>query len=188
MNAHRARWTAASSSARTAGGLTLGFALAASGPMREAHAATSNSVNTWLSVGTDNSITLTIGASDMGQGSVQGLAQVLAEDLMVDFSRVTTGAGHAHHGDAGAGGRGHLHRRLQRHPQATTGDLRDAGAIARETLVQAAMNRQGDSYAQQLRGGRRRHHAPAHGASLDLRRGGRRRGAADAAGQRAAGA
>ncbi len=74
----------------TASGLTLGFTLNGFGPMREAHAAAaSTQVNTWLSVGTDNSIVLTVGASDMGQGSFQGLGQVLAEDLMVDHARVT---------------------------------------------------------------------------------------------------
>ena len=58
----------------TAGGLTLGFALNGFGPIPEAQAAVSTArVNSWLSVGADNSITLTVGASEMGQGSFQGL-------------------------------------------------------------------------------------------------------------------
>jgi isoquinoline 1-oxidoreductase beta subunit len=69
----------------TAGGLTLGFALNGFGPIPEAQAAVSTArVNSWLSVGADNSITLTVGASEMGQGSFQGLGQVLAEDLLAD--------------------------------------------------------------------------------------------------------
>ena len=52
-------------------------------------------MNSWLTVGSDNSISLTVGASDMGQGSLQGLAQVIAEDLMVDFNRVTLVQGQA---------------------------------------------------------------------------------------------
>ena len=74
----------------TTSGLTLGFSLNTFGPMSDAQAAVAPAtVNTWLSVGTDSSITLTVGASDMGQGSFQGLGQVLAEDLMVDPARVT---------------------------------------------------------------------------------------------------
>ena len=47
-------------------------------------------MNTWLRIGSDESITLTIGSSEMGQGSFSGLAQILAEDLMVDYARVDT--------------------------------------------------------------------------------------------------
>ena len=73
-------------------GLHAGRRLA---PATSQAAATPQPVNTWLTVGTDNSITLTVGATDMGQGSLQGLAQVLAEDLMVDFKRVTLVQGRA---------------------------------------------------------------------------------------------
>lgn len=58
----------------TAGVFTLGFCL----PGRDAEAAAGQRVNSWLSIAPDNSVTLTIGASDMGQGSVQALGQVLA--------------------------------------------------------------------------------------------------------------
>jgi isoquinoline 1-oxidoreductase beta subunit len=121
------------------GAFTLGLTLG-SGP---AEAAAGQAVNTWLTVGADNSITLTIGSSDMGQGSFQGLAQVLAEDLMVDPLRVqlVQGAptlvtpapiGSAINTVGSSVTRNNYWR------------LRDAGAIARETLVQAAMNAQGD--------------------------------------------
>ena len=127
-----------------ASGLTLGFALNGFAPMREAHAAASARVNSWLTVGTDNSITLTIGASDMGQGSFQGLGQILAEDLMVDYTRVTLVQGGptlvspAPIGSAiNTVGSGVTRSNYWK--------LRDAGAIARETLVQAAMSRQGDT-------------------------------------------
>ena len=81
----------------TAGvGLTLGFSLGGSlAPLASQAAGTPQPVNSWLTVGTDNSISLTVGASDMGQGSLQGLAQVIAEDLMVDFNRVTLVQGQA---------------------------------------------------------------------------------------------
>jgi len=124
---------------------TLGFQLDG----REAQAATpgtpnATQVNTWLSIGADDSITLTVGASDMGQGSVQGLAQILAEDLMVNPARVRIAQGGptlvtpAPVGSAiNTVGSGVTRNNFWR--------LRDAGAIARETLVQAAMNRHGDA-------------------------------------------
>lgn len=112
---------------------------------RDAHAAVpATRVNTWLSVAADDSITLTIGASDMGQGSVQGLAQILAEDLMVNPARVRIEQGGpvmATPAPVGAAintvGSGVTRNNFWR--------LRDAGAIARETLVQAAMNAHGDT-------------------------------------------
>ena len=124
----------------TAGAFTLGLCL----PGRDAAAAAGQRVNSWLSIAANNSVTLTIGASDMGQGSFQALGQVLAEDLMVDPLRILlvqggpTMAAPAPIGAAintvGSG--------VTRN---NDWKLRDAGAIARETLVQAAMNAQGDA-------------------------------------------
>ena len=47
----------------------------------KAEAATATAVNAWLTIDSDGSITLASGASDMGQGSFSGLAQILCEDL-----------------------------------------------------------------------------------------------------------
>lgn len=128
----------------TAGSLTLGFVLGGTTPGEGAQAAGAAPVNTWLTVGTDNSITLTIGASEMGQGSFTGLGQVLAEDLMVDFTRVKLVQGGptlALPAPVGAAintvGSGVTRNNFWR--------LRDAGAIARETLVAAAMGQIGDT-------------------------------------------
>lgn len=129
----------------TAGvGLTLGFALGGGlAPATSQAAGTPQVVNTWLTVGTDNAISLTVGPSDMGQGSLQGLAQVIAEDLMVDFNRVTLVQGQATLATPAPIGSAIL----------TAGSsvtrnnywrLRDAAAMAREMLVQAAMNATGD--------------------------------------------
>ena len=100
-------------------------------------------VNSWLAIGTDESITLTMGASEMGQGSNTALAQALAEELYLDFSRIKivqgfpTTASPAPVGcsinTVGSGvTRGNFWK------------MRDAGAIGREMLVQAAMNANGD--------------------------------------------
>lgn len=121
------------------GGLTLALFL----PANPAEAAAGTAVNSWLTIGSDDSIQLTIGCSDMGQGSFSGLAQILCEDLMVDLGRVKlvqgapTLAVPAPVGTAintvGSGvTRGNFWK------------LRDAGATAREMLVAAAMTQIGD--------------------------------------------
>lgn len=127
-----------------AGGLTLAFVLPAAAARRAGAEAAAGAVNSWLTIAGDDSITLTIGSSDMGQGSFQGLAQILAEDLMVDPLRVQlvqggpTLASPAPIGTAiNTVGSGVTRNNYWK--------LRDAAAIAREMLVQAAMNRQGDS-------------------------------------------
>jgi isoquinoline 1-oxidoreductase beta subunit len=127
-----------------ASGLTLGLLP----PGRDADAATpGTAVNTWLSIGTDDSITLTIGASEMGQGSFSGLGQVLCEDLMVDPARVKLVQGVpslANPAPLGCAintvGSGVTRNNFWK--------LRDAGATAREMLVSAAMARLGDASRQ----------------------------------------
>ncbi|MEO3691003.1 xanthine dehydrogenase family protein molybdopterin-binding subunit [Roseateles paludis] len=121
------------------GGLTLGFCLP-----RGAEAAISTAVNTWLTVGSDDGITLAIGASEMGQGSFSGLGQVLCEDLMVNPARVKfvpalpslaspAPVGVAINTVGSSVTRNNFWR------------LRDAGAIAREMLVSSAMAEVADS-------------------------------------------
>ena len=120
-------------------GLVLGLALPGAG----AATTTTNTVNTWLTIGTDGSIQLTIGASDMGQGTWFGLAQILCEDLMVDPLRVKLVPGSptmAIPAPVGAAintvGSSVTRNNFWR--------LRDAGATAREMLVSAAMASVGD--------------------------------------------
>lgn len=125
------------------GAFTLSFVLPEFSRFADAEAAPSGQVNAWLSIGSDESISLTVGSSEMGQGSFSGLAQVLAEDLMVDYSRVKTVQGApslvtpvpvgASINTVGSGViRGNFWK------------MRDAGAMARETLVKAAMNQLND--------------------------------------------
>jgi isoquinoline 1-oxidoreductase subunit beta len=134
-----------------AGGLTLAFAL--NDPAQAARAAVrgtaganvvGTALNSWLAIGSDDSITLTIGSSDMGQGSFQGLAQVLCEDLMVDPTRV-----HLAQGVPTMASPAPIGTAINTVGSSVTRNnfwrLRDAGAIAREMLVSAAMARVGDS-------------------------------------------
>lgn len=127
------------------GGLGLGFFLPEVSRVSEALASTAlpGQVNAWLKIATDNTVTLTIGSSEMGQGSFSGLAQILAEELMVGYSKIVTVQGAPSLQNPVPVGAS----------IATVGSsvtrtnfwkMRDAGASAREMLVKAAMNRKGD--------------------------------------------
>jgi len=134
--------TSAATAAATALGPVFTLGLSLGGAAAEA-ATTTTAVNSWLSIGSDDCVTLTIGITEMGQGSSGGLAQVLCEDLMVSPLRVRlvqggpTLATPAPIGTAIlTGGSGAIRNNFWK--------LRDAGATAREMLVSAAMNRLGD--------------------------------------------
>ena len=130
---------------RGAGGaLALGFALTELSRVQEVEAAAAGTpVATWLNIGTDNSIILTLGPSEMGQGSSSGLAQVLAEELMVDYAQVQIVQGMptlATPAPIGTSintvGSGIIKNNFWK--------MRDAGAAAREMLLAAAMQATGD--------------------------------------------
>src|ERR1051325_11658643 len=46
------------------------------------------SLNSWIRVDADSTVTLTIGKSEMGQGVRTSLAMLLAEELEADWSRI----------------------------------------------------------------------------------------------------
>jgi isoquinoline 1-oxidoreductase beta subunit len=75
----------------TAGALVLGFVLPARAP-RGAITATAkssfNNINAFVRVGTNGSVTLIIGKSEMGQGVYTGYAQLIGEELEVDWRTV----------------------------------------------------------------------------------------------------
>lgn len=125
-------------------GLTLAFLLpGASRTAAAAAAAAGVQVNTWLNIAPDETITLTIGASEMGQGSFSGLAQVLAEDLMVDYARVVTVQGGPTLANPAPVGTA-INTVGSSVTRSSYWRMRDAGAVAREMLVRAAMDRVGD--------------------------------------------
>jgi isoquinoline 1-oxidoreductase subunit beta len=126
----------------TAGGLTVGFVMP-----EDAHAAgpksgTDTAVNSWLTIGTDNSVTLTIGSSDMGQGSFQGLAQIICEDLFVDVKRVVLKQGGPTLATPAPIGTA-LNTVGSSITRNNFWKLRDAAAVAREMLVTAYMRQVG---------------------------------------------
>ncbi len=120
-------------------GLALAFVLPAAGRVGRAEAAptTGELASAYVRIGTDGSITLAFGGAEMGQGAMSGLAQILAEELMVDWGQVTVVqslvdpiVSYLTGGSSAVRGR-----------YAT---LRNAGAAARELLIAAAMAVHGD--------------------------------------------
>ena len=125
-----------SSTAATAGGLVVAFHIPFSG---EAVAQTApTEVNAWVVVKPDDSIVIRIARSEMGQGTLTGLAQLVAEELDANWAKVTTeyptpGQNLARNrvwGNFGTGGSQGIRQSNEY--------VRKGGAAARMMLVQAA--------------------------------------------------
>src|SRR5207253_8281081 len=95
-------------------------------------------VNAWVVIGPDDSVVIRIARSEMGQGSLTGLAQLVAEELDCDWLKVSTeyptpGQNLARNrvwGNFSTGG--------SRGIRESQDYVRKGGAIARTMLVQAA--------------------------------------------------
>ena len=72
----------------TAAGLTLGFHIPLEGAAQAQ--ATTPEVNAWVVIKPDDTVVIRIARSEMGQGTRTGLAQLVAEELQCDWSKVTT--------------------------------------------------------------------------------------------------
>src|SRR5262245_61408947 len=69
-----------------AGGLSLGFTF----PWASAQAAEVQELNAWVVIHPDDKVVVRIARSEMGQGTLTGLAQLVAEELQCDWSKITT--------------------------------------------------------------------------------------------------
>src|SRR6266540_2732992 len=122
-------------SAAAGGGLALGFNPFIIG---SAEAAAATEVNAWVVVKPDNTCVIRIARSEMGQGTLTGLAQLVAEELECDWWKVATehvfpGQNLARKriwGDMATGG--------SRGIRGSQDYVRRGGAAARMMLVQAA--------------------------------------------------
>jgi len=121
--------------------LGAGFALGLDipgGPKGALAAEGAPEVNAWVVVRPDDTVVIRIARSEMGQGSLTGLAQLVAEELECDWSKVTTeyptpGQSYARQrawGDFSTGG--------SRGIRGSQDYVRKGGATAREMLVRAA--------------------------------------------------
>jgi isoquinoline 1-oxidoreductase beta subunit len=121
-------------------GLTLGLDIPFGGPTVVRAADGSPEVNAWVVIRPDDTVVIRIARSEMGQGTLTGLAQLVAEELECDWSKVTTefptpGQSVARKrawGDFSTGG--------SRGIRASHEYVRKGGATARMMLVAAAAN------------------------------------------------
>ncbi|MFN3413125.1 MAG: molybdopterin cofactor-binding domain-containing protein, partial [Thermoanaerobaculum sp.] len=88
-------------------------------------------------VGTDGRVTIWVNKSEMGQGVLTGLAQIIADELGADWGQVEAvqADADAKFGNQNTGGSTAVRTQFE--------ELRKAGAAAREMLVQAAAGRWG---------------------------------------------
>jgi isoquinoline 1-oxidoreductase subunit beta len=123
-----------------AGGLLLGFHLSRGSKLSAAvsGSVSDNKLNAWIHVGTDDYVTLFIHKAEMGQGTVTSLSMLLAEELECDWKKIRTefpGIDRAFGGNQGVVGSQSIRSSWQ--------PLRQAGASAREMLIQAAAQKWG---------------------------------------------
>jgi isoquinoline 1-oxidoreductase beta subunit len=125
-------------SAAVGGGLALEFSVVAPALAQAAGAAAPTEVTHWLVIHPDERVVIRIARSEMGQGSLTGLAQLVAEELECDWSKVSTEF---------ASPNEHVKRKRIWGSMSTGGSagirtsqeyLRKSGASAREMLVSAA--------------------------------------------------
>jgi len=121
-------------------GLSVGMDIPFGGPTVVRAADGSPEVNVWVVIRPDDTVVIRIARSEMGQGTLTGLAQLVAEELECDWSKVTTeyptpGQSVARKrawGDFSTGG--------SRGIRTSQDYVRKGGATARMMLVQAAAN------------------------------------------------
>ena len=126
--------------AAAGGGLALGLKLPFGGPDVVRAADDLPEVNAWVVIRPDDSVVIRIARTEMGQGTMTGLAQLVAEELDCDWSKVSTeyptpGQNLARNrvwgNFATAGSRG---------IRESNEYVRKGGATARLMLIQAAAN------------------------------------------------
>ena len=125
------------SAAAVTGGFSLGFSVPFG--IKDAAAQTATpEVNAWVVIHPDDNVVIRIARSEMGQGSLTGLAQLVAEELECDWAKVTT--------EYPTPGQNLARQRVWKN-FSTGGSrgireshdyVRQGGAAAREMLIQAA--------------------------------------------------
>jgi len=128
------------SSSAAAGGLALGFGLPFGAKLAEAQADSTPEINAWVVIKPNDTVVIRMARSEMGQGTITGLAQLVAEELECDWNKVTyeyptPGTSLKRKrvwGDFSTGG--------SRGIRTSHDYVRMGGATARVMLVQAAAN------------------------------------------------
>src|SRR4051812_34006332 len=76
--------------ATAGGGLALSMNIPFGGPDVVRAADGSPEVNAWVVIKPDDTVVIRIARSEMGQGTLTGLAQLVAEELECNWEKVTT--------------------------------------------------------------------------------------------------
>lgn len=120
------------------GAFILGFRIPTSRPATPADSPAGSDINAWIHVDPNNTITMFVSESEMGQGIMTAVSMLLAEEMEADWSHVR--AEHAladreKYGSQTTGGSTSIRMGYER--------FRQAGAAAREMLIAAAADRWG---------------------------------------------
>src|SRR5918992_1555427 len=124
--------------AAAGGGLAIGFRLPGLNTAQAQGAAADPEVTAWVVIKPDDTCVIRIARSEMGQGTLTGLAQLVAEELECDWKKVEVERITAHDnyarkrvwGDMATGG--------SRGIRGSHDYVRQGGAVARMMLMQAA--------------------------------------------------
>jgi len=126
--------------AAAGGGLALGFDLPLGGPEVARAADGAPEVTAWVVIKPDDSVVIRIARSEMGQGTMTGLAQLVAEELECDWSKVSTEFPTPGQNLARNRVWGNFFTAGSRGIRESNDYVRAAGATARTMLIQAAAN------------------------------------------------
>jgi isoquinoline 1-oxidoreductase beta subunit len=89
MNANLSRRRFLGTSIAAAGSLVVGFHIPFA-RVASAQGSSTPEINAWVVVRPDDTVVIRIARSEMGQGTLTGLAQLVAEELECDWAKVTT--------------------------------------------------------------------------------------------------
>jgi isoquinoline 1-oxidoreductase beta subunit len=123
-------------SAAAGAGLTLGMSL----PFGEAHAQATPELNAWVVVRPDDTVVIRFARSEMGQGALTGLCQLVAEELDCDWSKVTWEYVDPRENIRRKRIFGNMNSSGSNAIRQSQDYVRRGGAAARQMLIQAAAN------------------------------------------------
>ncbi len=132
------------SAAAAAGVFTFGWTVPGGAAMAQpAAVGTAADVGIWVAIQPDDTVIVRIARSEMGQGTLTGLAQLVAEELEADWAHIRTELVPPHENYAAKHAWGDMLTGGSRGLRTSVDYVRQGGAAARVMLVQAAANQWG---------------------------------------------